>query len=74
MNSGTSQGSRNLSFISLLAQTFYLVMTFFISFAQALQKPEPIPPAPIPGSSTNPLPPSPIPEPTPKPIPLAPPQ
>ena len=74
MNSDSSQGSRNIWFNSLLAQTFFLVMTFFISFTQALQKPEPIAPAPLPGPSPIPLPPSPIPEPTPKPIPPAPPQ
>lgn len=52
--------------------TIFAAMIAFSSFAQPLQKPEPIPPAPIPGPSPKPLPPSPIPAPAPKPIPPAP--
>jgi hypothetical protein len=43
-----------------------------LSSVQRLQRPEPIPPAPVPGPMPKPLPPSPIPAPAPKPIPPAP--
>jgi hypothetical protein len=51
-----------------------LLLNSLSVFAQPFQKPEPIPPAPIPGPSPKPLPPAPIPAPEPKPIPPAPPR
>lgn len=52
--------------------SYLLVVPLWLPI-QALEQPEPIPPAPIPGPAPQPLPPSPIPAPTPKPIPPAPP-
>ena len=52
------------------------LLTLHLSLApqiQTQQRPEPIPPAPVPGPSPKPLPPSPIPAPDPKPIPPVPP-
>lgn len=50
------------------------ILVFSVSTTAQSQQPEPIPPAPIPGSSPKPLPPAPIPPPAPKPIPPAPPR
>ena len=69
---------RNAAILTLRVLFTLFTATCFMmapphSSAQPLQKPEPIPPVPIPGPSPKPLPPSPIPAPAPKPIPPAPP-
>jgi hypothetical protein len=59
-----------------IANVILGLLTLHLSLASPIptqQRPEPIPPAPIPGPSPKPLPPSPIPAPDPKPIPPVPP-